>query len=90
MFFAPSQQFVPLSQSLFLRFSFPKKAPFLIAFSAVILYSCGNDDSTETAEDLLTGESFSVPALSYNSADTIGEAILGEHEKRRGDRGNCS
>ena len=64
-------------------FSFPKNILFVTVFAtfiALVLYSCGNDDSTETTEDLLSGESFSVAVLSYSSADTIGEATLREHE----------
>ena len=68
---------------LFLMFRFSKRILFGTAFStfaAIVLCSCGSDDSGETAEDLLSGESFSLAILSYNSADTIGEVTFREHE----------
>lgn len=47
----------------------------------VLSISCGEDDA-EPAEDALTGASFSVPVLSFASADTIGEVLLKEHESQ--------
>lgn len=48
-------------------------------FSLSLIVSCGKDDDSGPSEDGLSGVTFSVPVLSYASADTIGNIVFQEH-----------